>query len=146
MLIGLDGASWALSDSLIAAGRMPNLETLVESGARAAMTTMLPTVSPALWTTMATGKYPAKHGISGFQYTDRKTGKRHPIDVSRRRSRAFWEILSDHRLSTSLIYWWNTWPAQPINGMMVSDYLFFARNASRSPEKIEIDQVLDRAA
>lgn len=69
ILIGLDGADWRKIDDLIAAGRLPSFDALVRRGARAYLQTQRPTLSPILWTSMATGMSEEKHGIHGFTET-----------------------------------------------------------------------------
>jgi len=65
-LIGLDGADWAIVDPLLKAGKLPNFERLIQNGVRTPLITLTPTVSPAIWTSIATGKSPKKHGISNW--------------------------------------------------------------------------------
>jgi predicted AlkP superfamily pyrophosphatase or phosphodiesterase len=66
LVVGIDGAEWAVIDRLRAAGRMPALDALVARGTRGRLGTLRPTLSPALWTTVATGVPPAEHGIADF--------------------------------------------------------------------------------
>src|SRR5437762_1856991 len=65
--IGIDGADWSEINPLVAAGKMPNMARLLAHGASGPLLTILPlTKSPVIWTTIATGKTPAKHGINDF--------------------------------------------------------------------------------
>ena len=66
VVIGIDGAEWSVIDRLRAAGRLPVLDGLIARGARGPLGTFRPTLSPALWTTVATGMPPAVHGIENF--------------------------------------------------------------------------------
>jgi hypothetical protein len=66
VLVGIDGADWAIVDELRAAGRMPALGRLIDAGAHGSLATLRPTLSPALWTTVATGEAPATHGVENF--------------------------------------------------------------------------------
>jgi hypothetical protein len=66
VLVGIDGAEWSVLDRLRAAGRVPVLARLLERGARGSLATLRPTLSPALWTTIATGETPAAHGVENF--------------------------------------------------------------------------------
>ncbi len=50
----------------MAKGRLPHLEALVSRGSYNKLATRQPTLSPLIWTTMATGMVPEKHGISAF--------------------------------------------------------------------------------
>jgi Type I phosphodiesterase / nucleotide pyrophosphatase len=50
----------------MAAGRAPALAALVARGSRGPLATLHPTLSPALWTTIATGQPPSVHGVENF--------------------------------------------------------------------------------
>jgi len=64
LLIGLDGADWRHMDRL--SGQLPNLERLKAQGAWGPLSTLRPTESPRIWTSIATGKPPEEHRILGF--------------------------------------------------------------------------------
>lgn len=66
LLVGIDGAEWSIIDRLRAEGRVPTLDRLIEQGTRGHLETITPTLSPALWTTIATGVAPGVHGIHNF--------------------------------------------------------------------------------
>ena len=58
LLLGVDGFEWSVVLPLLAEGRMPALAALMERGVVGKLDTLDPTVSPRLWTTIATGKLP----------------------------------------------------------------------------------------
>jgi hypothetical protein len=160
LVVGLDGADWRYIDPLMARGELPNLKRLVETGVRSSLATLLPTRSPALWTTMVTGKDPADHGIEGHTVVHARGG-RHPMpgpeDLARgfglprlyawlqergeivtspatsleRRVPAFWNITTALDSPLDVINWWATWPAEAILGRMVTDRTYFWRWAVR---------------
>ncbi|MGH8055963.1 MAG: alkaline phosphatase family protein, partial [Candidatus Entotheonellia bacterium] len=66
VVIGLDAATWKVMDPLLQQGRLPNLRRLMESGTYGPLTTLEPTLSPIIWTTIATGKPMSAHGITHF--------------------------------------------------------------------------------
>ena len=66
LLIGWDAADWKVIQPLMDEGRMPNVRRIVENGCMARLATLHPPLSPMLWTSIATGKRPFKHGIHGF--------------------------------------------------------------------------------
>lgn len=121
LLLGLDGADWNVVDPLIAAGRMPHLAELIRSGVRARMRTIAPMLSPVVWTSMATGVVPARHGILDFVATTATEGERVPVTATQRRVKALWTILSDNGVRVGIVGWWATWPAETVNGFIVSD-------------------------
>ncbi len=121
LLVGWDAADWKVIQPLIAAGKMPNVERLVRSGAAGQIATLHPPLSPMLWTSIATGKRPFKHGIHGFtEPTPDGLGVR-PVTNLSRKSKAIWNILSQNDLRSVVIGWWPSHPAEPIHGVMVSD-------------------------
>lgn len=126
LMIGIDGATFSLIDPLIESGRLPNLAALAERGYRAPLSTLEPTVSPAIWTTIATGKLPEEHGILGFEGVPGKTMSTLPTSEMRR-VRAYWNLLSDHDRSVGVSGWWATWPAEKVNGYIVSDRVAYTR-------------------
>lgn len=66
LVLGIDGATRTIMDPLMDAGRLPNFQRLRERGFYVALGTRDPTISPIIWTSIATGKSEAKHGIHGF--------------------------------------------------------------------------------
>src|SRR6476469_9900525 len=66
LLVGWDAADWKLVDPLIAKGEMPHLASIIRDGVRGNLATIAPPLSPMVWTSIATGKRPYKHGIHGF--------------------------------------------------------------------------------
>jgi tetratricopeptide (TPR) repeat protein/predicted AlkP superfamily pyrophosphatase or phosphodiesterase len=121
LLVGLDGADWNIIDPLLARGRMPRLERLVRGGVRGRIRTIAPMLSPVLWTSIATGVVPGRHGILDFVTTTGRPGERVPVSSSQRQVKAFWNMLSESGLSVGVAGWWATWPAEAIDGFMVSD-------------------------
>ncbi|MFQ5701590.1 MAG: tetratricopeptide repeat protein, partial [Acidobacteriota bacterium] len=121
LLIGLDGADWKIIDPLIAVGRMPHLEEVIRSGARARLRTITPTLSPIVWTSIATGVGPQRHGILDFIAPGGRTGQSIPVTSSMRRVKAIWNMVSGRRRTAGIIAWWASWPAEKVDGFVVSD-------------------------
>ena len=66
-LIGLDGADWRNALPLLRQGKLPVIAALRRAGTSATMLTNADyRWSPVLWTTVATGKLPEKHGVQRF--------------------------------------------------------------------------------
>ncbi len=120
LVVGLDGADWRIVDPLMAAGRMPNLKRLVDRGVRANLLSISPMLSPVIWTSIATGVEPARHGVMDF-LAPAAGGASEPVTSAARRVPAVWEILSDAGARVGVTGWWATWPADAVNGYMVTD-------------------------
>ena len=125
-ILGLDAADWEIIDPLMARGQLPNLARLKARGAWGNIKTMVPALSPLLWTSVATGKPPEEHGIVDFLVKDTKTGREVPVPSRWRKVKALWNIFSDAGRSSAFIAWWATWPAEPVNGWMVSDRVAYS--------------------
>ncbi|MGB4905330.1 MAG: alkaline phosphatase family protein, partial [Saprospiraceae bacterium] len=122
LVIGWDAADWKVLNPLMDQGLMPNLTKLVDSGVMGRIATLDPPLSPTLWTSIATGKRPYKHGIHGFvEPTPNGKGIR-PINITGRKVKAIWNILNQHNMKTNVIGWWPSHPAEPVNGIYVSDF------------------------
>ncbi len=121
LLIGWDAADWKLIWPLIAKGHMPALKGLIERGVYGNMGTMDPPYSPMLWSSVATGKTPDKHGVLGFiEIMPNLKGIR-PVTVNSRKVKALWNILHHEGFKSNVVGWWPSFPAEPINGTVVSD-------------------------
>jgi tetratricopeptide (TPR) repeat protein len=125
ILVGLDGLDWGLLDRLIAAGRCPTLARLKREGAWADLVSHQPVLSPLIWTSMGTGRRPEEHGILDFVVSDPATGKDVPITSQFRKVHAFWNILSFLGRRVDVVNWWATYPAEPVNGVLVSERMFY---------------------
>jgi len=122
LLVGWDAADWKVIHPLMDAGKMPNVRRLVENGVTGQIATLHPPLSPMLWTSIATGKRPFKHGIHGFTEPTQDGRGVQPVTNLSRKSKALWNILSQNNLRSVVIGWWPSHPAEPIDGVMVSDH------------------------
>jgi len=121
LVIGWDAADWKFLTPLMDQGLMPNLKKLVEGGVSGRLSTIDPPLSPTLWTSIATGKRPYKHGIHGFtEPTPDGKGLR-PMNITSRKCKAIWNIFTQQDLKSHIVGWWPSHPAEPINGTMVSN-------------------------
>ena len=132
LLIGWDAADWKIIGPLMAKGQMPALKKLIDKGVYGNMGTMNPPYSPMLWSSVATGKTPDKHGILNFiELTPNMRGIQ-PVTATSRKSRAIWNILHHEGYKSNVIGWWPSFPPEPINGVVVSDKF---QKANRNPKK-----------
>jgi predicted AlkP superfamily phosphohydrolase/phosphomutase len=108
VLVGVDGASWNLIDPRMASGELPNLRALAERGVTGNLESVKPVSSPAVWTSIATGREPKVHGIRNFYATAE--------DV---RVPTAWERLAGAGLRVGLYDYLMTWPPLDIPGGFV---------------------------
>jgi len=123
LFIGIDALDWKLMDPLMDQGKLPNFVRLKRMGASAKINTNETGGSAVYWTSIATGQHADKHGIRGFVYDHPETGVVTPYTSNMRKSKAFWNILSDRGDSVGVIGWYISWPAEAVNGFMVSSYM-----------------------
>lgn len=124
LIIGFDGGTWDLFYPAIQKGKMPRLQTLIEQGAHGPLETILPTLTPVVWTTIATGRMPDDHGITAVVEKDPETGQMRPLSSYSSKVKPMWRIVSGEGLDVSIVRWPVTWPVETVNGEMVSDYAF----------------------
>lgn len=127
LLVGWDAADWKIAAPLVDAGKMPTLERLIANGVMGNMATLYPVLSPMLWTSIATGKRAFKHGVHGFAEPDPRTGTVRPVTNLSRSCKAVWNILTQSGKRSNVVGWWPSHPAEPIDGVMVSNHFHQAR-------------------
>jgi len=121
LLLGLDGVSMPVLDSLFDEGRVPTLESLFERSATGPLTSQLPPWTPSAWPSLYTGVNPGKHGVYGFLSFD---GYDHGVvDASDVHAHALWELLDKRGHSSVVVNVPVTAPARPIDGAVVPGYI-----------------------
>ncbi|MEM9887209.1 MAG: alkaline phosphatase family protein [Bacteroidota bacterium] len=137
LLIGWDGADWKTINPLIDQGLLPNLEKLVNQGTIGNLATLDPAYSPMLWSSIGTGKRPYKHGVLGFNEPVPSSEEEiRPVLSLSRKCKAIWNILTQEGYKTHLVGWWPSHPAEPINGVAISN--FFQRATTASADNWEL--------
>src|SRR5262249_26501056 len=121
LLIGWDSADWKILNPLLEAGQMPHLNRLIEQGVMGTLATLHPAYSPMLWTSIATGVRPFKHGVLGFTEPTPDGQDVMPVSNLSRKVRAIWNILHLRGKTCNVVGWWPSHPVEPIRGVMVSE-------------------------
>ncbi len=149
LLVGWDAATWDIADKLLAEGRLPTLQRILDEGVRGQLMARTQPIqpfassasggarSPALWETIATGKPPELHGIWDFQSTMlpglRKAipfrfdyglfSSRVPTTSEMARAERLWYILDRAGMRTLVVGWFNLWPARRSleSGIVISE-------------------------
>ncbi len=118
IVIGIDGAEWSVIDKL--GSQLPNLQALKARGAWGKLATDYGANSPVVWTTVATGMNNDVHGITNFNVTT-DTGSA-PVSSTMRKVPAIWNMVSRENKKVMLLGWWGSYPAESVNGIVISDH------------------------
>jgi len=121
VLLGFDGAAPNLIAPLLAEGKLPAVQRLIDEGAYGPLKSDRPTKSAIIWNSIATGKTMLKHGIIDWTYAN-KAGLEVPYQDRKRRVKTYWEILDERGFKTGTLNWWVSYPPFPLrNGWLVSN-------------------------
>ena len=116
MVLGVDAMDPALTRKFVDEGYMPNTKKLIERGACREDLIMLggqPTVTPPMWTTMATGCNPNVHGITCFfrQSHDNLAATGYNLDSRNCTAEPFWNVSVEAGKKTLVFHWpGSSWP------------------------------------
>jgi len=122
IVLGIDGFSPNLLVSMLARQQLPNFNRLALEGRIGRVSTAdtgLPPFSPRIWTSFATGVLPRAHGIAGFVKV--QGANRQLFSSEDRRVPAVWEIASAAGQRVGVVNWPVTYPAETVNGFMISE-------------------------
>jgi predicted AlkP superfamily phosphohydrolase/phosphomutase len=134
-VIGLDGTPASLLRRLIDAGELPALAALASAGVGEAVAP-LPPVSSVSWASATTGQNPGRHGVYGFV-------ERNPVsyDLTFTTSGSIqtptaWDLAGRAGLKSLVVNIPGTYPATPIEGVLITG--FVSPNLERSvwPERV----------
>ena len=115
-VIGIDGMDPKLTRRFVDEGKMPNTQKLIERGACRQDLVMLgaqPTVTPPMWTTMATGAYPMTHGITCFRRQSKEDLDvlEYNLDSRDCLAEPLWNVFAEAGKRTLVWHWpGSSWP------------------------------------
>ena len=121
LVLGLDGLDPEAVDLLMSEGKLPNLAKMRQHGAYAPLESQKPLLSPIVWTTIATGQTPDRHGIGHFVARS-PDGQQLPVTSDMRQVQALWNLASNAERDVVTVGWWATWPPENVRGAVVSDH------------------------
>lgn len=115
LVIGVDGLDPRLSKKYIAEGRMPNFEKLIARGSCREDLSLLgaqPTVTPPMWTTLATGTYPVTHGITCYNRKGADIDEiAYNLDSRNCKAEQLWNVFAEAGKKTLVWHWpGSSWP------------------------------------
>jgi len=120
-VLGIDGGTYSVIDSVRSQGGLPNFERLVKNGATATLRSTIPAITIPSWPSMFTGCNPGKHGLYSFELLDKEY---RPWFTAAQdlRVKTLWRLLSDEGKRVIAIDVPGTYPPEEVNGMIVSGY------------------------
>ena len=119
MIIGLDGADWAILQPYIDAGELPTLAGLCAEGCHGTMRSTVPPVTPCAWTTLFTGVNPGKHGVFDF-VRSRCGGEVELTSGASRKAPTIWQLANAAGLTWGMLNAPWTYPPDDLDGYMIS--------------------------
>lgn len=125
LVIGLDGADPHLVWPWAQEGKLPHLGRLMARGVHGPLHSTYPPISAAAWVTFMTGQQPARHGIFDFRNFDaRKYDFQDAAIVSSApiAGHTVMDAVGAYGRRVAAVTIPITFPAWPINGVMVSGY------------------------
>lgn len=120
VVVGVDGAEWAAIERLWEDGQLPELARIAREGVRTHLATNWGK-SPVIWTSVATGVQPRRHGILDFVAMTPRGNV--PVTSDLRKVPAIWNMASTAERRVAVLGWLGSWPAEEVHGVMVTTRL-----------------------
>jgi predicted AlkP superfamily phosphohydrolase/phosphomutase len=136
VLLGLDGTPYTLVRGFIKDGTMPNMAELVGRGTLLQMDTSIPDISSVAWTSFMTGANPGRHGIYGFLDLQPNSYKIYFPNSRHIKSETVWAAIGRAGRRSVVINVPSTYPAQSLNGVLVSGFVAVDLNKATFPAEL----------
>ena len=99
-VMGIDGLDPSITTKYLKKGILPNIQKFLDRGSAAKDLVLLgghPTITPPMWTTLATGAYPSTHGITDFwmPYKDTLDWLTYGLDSGSCKAELLWNVTAD---------------------------------------------------
>lgn len=129
IIIGMDGADPDLVLRWAGEGRLPAMQKLLDRGCGGTLWSTPNAMSPAAWSSFATGLNPGRHGV--FYFLDRKPGTYELMHAGSRTrdGLSFWKAASLAGKKVAILHEPMTYPAEELNGVQVCGWLAPGANA-----------------
>ncbi len=161
-VVGIESATHDAILPLEEQGRLPFFSKILRDGSHVRLASLTPARRPSLWTTLATGKYPYRHGVVGRRTFEAPflsgqaslkllplgIGFEHwgtwdagsSMDSESLRARPLWEILSRLGVPTALVGWPMTAPPPADVQMVLADRFFETLGEAQFAQPLELAQ------
>ena len=136
VLIGLDGTPYTLARRFIEDGTMPRLGEIASRGSLLQMDTSIPDISSVAWTSFMTGANPGRHGIYGFLDLQPNSYKIYFPNSRHIKSEILWDSVGRAGLRSVVINVPSTYPAQALNGILISGFVAVDLNKATYPAEL----------
>ena len=125
VLIGVDGATFAILDPLFRDGVMPFLRDWSARGVRAVLGSTLHPLTPIAWTTLMTGRNPGNHGVFDFVRADLHGAEpTYTLGTSADvRVETLWGIADRHGCRVTCLNFPSMFPPPAIDGFVVPGFV-----------------------
>lgn len=165
LVVGLSSATLDVILPLAGEGRLPFLSTMLRQGAYGRLRSLTPHRTDALWTTLATGKYPYRHGVMGsavyaadllspgaelrlipvgigFRQWGTLGSRREEPGPPQRTAQPLWEILPRVGVTSGLLGWPASSPAPAAASFALTDIFF---KGAAGPLAARPEEIAERA-
>ncbi len=144
VILGLDGMDPGIATRFMQEGKLPNFQKLADKGVFRPLQTSTPSMSPVAWSSFTTGVDPSRHNIYDFltrdpcnyapmlSSTDIRSAKKvlnigkYVIPLGKpsikllQKSQAFWKLLGDKHIGSTIQRVPITFPPVKFNGLLLS--------------------------
>jgi len=120
LVIGLDGVSWNVIDTLIELGLMPSLGELKSNSKWGNLRSSIPPVTFPAWRCYSTGRDPSQLGVYWWMNVDFEKQKFIANNSNSFRGKDIWDYLSESNKKSIIINMPGTYPVKKINGILIA--------------------------
>src|SRR3989344_3855743 len=121
LLFGIDGGEPSLVFERCRKD-LPNLDKLMQKGCYSRMNSAIPPNTIVAWNSMISGRDTSEIGVFSYTFKD-KDGQSKLVSSKNLKCKLMWDILAEHNKRSLALYVPLSYPAKPINGCMITDFL-----------------------
>jgi predicted AlkP superfamily phosphohydrolase/phosphomutase len=136
IVLGLDGANWALLKPWLEEGQLPNIEALRDGGVWTDMNSCFPPVTCPNWRCYSTGKNPGKLGVFWWESIDTDRRTLTTPDSRSFKSANYWDYLNNAGKSAGVMNLPMTYPPFDIEEYMIAGGPGSEQNEYTSPPEL----------